>query len=79
MPNSFDVIVDSKAVAKRCFVVFVVGASAFLRTVVLLIQACRAVGYPSAELFAHMVASCARVLVGSSVRNSPEGNCTSIC
>ena len=39
MRNSFDVIVDSKAVAKRCFVLFVVGASASLGTVVLLIQA----------------------------------------
>jgi hypothetical protein len=46
MPNSFDVIVDSKAVAKRCFALFVVGASAFLGTVVLLIQACSTVGYP---------------------------------
>jgi hypothetical protein len=46
MPNSFNVIVDSKAVAKRCFVLFVVGASAFAGTVVLFIQACRAVGYP---------------------------------
>jgi hypothetical protein len=45
MPNSFDIIIDSKAVAKRCFVLFVVGSSAFLGTVVLLIQACRAVGY----------------------------------
>ena len=44
MANSFDVIVDSKMLAKRCFVLFVVGASAFLGTVVLLIQACRAVG-----------------------------------
>lgn len=46
MPNSFDVIVDSKAVGKRCFVLFVVGASTFLGTLVLLIQACCAVGYP---------------------------------
>jgi hypothetical protein len=44
MPNSFDVIVDGKAVAKRCLVLFVVGVSAFSGTVVLLIQACRAVG-----------------------------------
>ena len=46
MPNSFDVIVDSKAVATRCFVLLVVGASAFLGTVILLIQTCCAVGYP---------------------------------
>jgi hypothetical protein len=51
MPNSFDVIVDSKTVAKRCFVLFVVGASAFFGTVVLLIQTCRAVGYPWVRLF----------------------------
>jgi hypothetical protein len=40
MPNSFEIIVDSNAVAKRCFVLFVVGASAFLGTLVLLTQAC---------------------------------------
>jgi hypothetical protein len=47
MPNSFEIIVDSNAVAKRCFVLFVVEASALLGTVVLLTQACCAVGcYP---------------------------------
>jgi hypothetical protein len=46
MPNSFEIIVDSNAVAKRCFVLFVVEASAFLGIVVLLTQACCAVGYP---------------------------------
>ena len=34
MPNPFDVIVDSRAVAKRCFMLFVAGASAFFGTVV---------------------------------------------
>jgi hypothetical protein len=46
MPNSFEISVDCNAVAKRCFALFVVGASAFLGIVVLLTQACRAVGYP---------------------------------
>jgi hypothetical protein len=40
------IIVDSNAVAKRCFVLFAVEASAFLGIVVLLTQACCAVGYP---------------------------------
>jgi hypothetical protein len=40
MPNSFEIIVDSNAVAKRSFVLFVVGASAFVGTVTLLTQAC---------------------------------------
>jgi hypothetical protein len=46
MPTSIDVTIDSNAVAKRCLALFVVGASALFGTVVLLIQACRAVGYP---------------------------------
>jgi hypothetical protein len=46
MPNSFEIVVDSNAVAKRCLVLFVVGASAFLGTATLLTQACCAVGYP---------------------------------
>jgi len=46
VPNSFEIIVDSNAVAKRCFVLFAVEASAFLGIVVLLTQACCAVGYP---------------------------------
>jgi hypothetical protein len=44
MPNSFEIIVDSNAVAKRCLVLWVVGASAFLGTATLLTQACCAVG-----------------------------------
>jgi hypothetical protein len=64
MPNSFDVIADSKAAAKRCFVVLVVGASAFLGTVILLIQTCCAVGYPEQGCSCDMVASSACVLVG---------------
>jgi hypothetical protein len=46
VPNSFEIIVDSNAVAKRCFVLFAVEASAFLGIVVLLTEACCAVGYP---------------------------------
>ena len=46
VPNSFEIIVHSNAVAKRCFVLFAVEASAFLGIVVLLTQACCAVGYP---------------------------------
>jgi hypothetical protein len=44
MPNSFEIVVDSNAVAKRCLVLFVVGASAFLGTATLLTRACCAVG-----------------------------------
>jgi len=44
MPNSSEIIGDSNAVAKRCFVLFIVGASAFLGTVTLLTEACCAVG-----------------------------------
>jgi len=40
----FEIVVDSNAVAKRCLVLFVVGASAFLGIATLLTQACCAVG-----------------------------------
>ena len=57
MPNSFDVIVDSKTVAKRCFVLFVVGASAFFGTVVLLIPDLPCGWLSLSEAFCAVVAS----------------------
>jgi hypothetical protein len=57
MPNSVEIIVDRNAVAKRCFVLFVVEASAFLGIVVLLTQPVARLAIPEQRCAREMAAS----------------------